>query len=66
MEVPVYYFFYGNFSDVEFFASWSYVRVMEEGPEECLFDQTEAPDCERDIIQLIHGTEAEKKINVSD
>ena len=39
---------------------------MEEGPEECLFDQTEAPDCERDIIQLIHGTEAEKKINGSD
>ena len=33
VELIVYYFFHGEFSDIEFFASWSYVNVLEEGPE---------------------------------
>ena len=49
MKVPVYYFFHGDFVDVEFFVSRCYIHVVEEGPEECLFDHTEAPSSERDI-----------------
>ena len=47
MEVPVYYFFRGDFLDVEFFVLQRYIHVLEEGPEECLFDRTEVLDCNR-------------------
>ena len=57
MEVSVYYFFHGSFHDVEFFASKSYVHVKHEGPEESIFDPTEAQDCKRDVMQQIYITE---------
>ena len=47
VEVPVYYFFRGDFLDVEFFVFQRYIHVLEEGPEECLFDRTEVLDCNR-------------------
>ena len=54
--------FHVDFPDVEFFASQSYIYVVQEGPEECIFDNTEAPACERDAMQPIHGTKAENQI----
>ena len=33
MEVPVYYFFRGDFPGVEFFALELYIHVLEMGPE---------------------------------
>ena len=39
---------------------------MEEGYEEFLFYHTEEPDCERSVMKIIHGTEAENRINGSD
>ena len=33
VEVPVYYFFHGDFSGVEFFTSINCVHVVEEGPD---------------------------------
>ena len=57
VEVPVYYFFHGDFPDVEFFSLQHYIHVMEEITEECLFDHAEAPDCKRAAIQYVHGTE---------
>ena len=40
----MYYLFHGNFPDVELFFSHSYIHLVEEVPEECLFYHTEAPD----------------------
>ena len=40
VEVPVYYLFHGDLPDVELFALQSYINVVEEGPEECIFDNT--------------------------
>ena len=65
VEVPVYYFFHGDFPDVEFFSLQHYIHVMEEITEECLFDHAEAPDCKRAAIQYVHGTEIENQINRS-
>ena len=53
MEVPVYSFFHGDFNYVDFFASQHYFHVVEEVPEECLFDPTEAPYYERDVITQV-------------
>ena len=39
--------------------------VAEEVPEECLFGPTEAPACERAVVQPIIGMEAENRINGS-
>ena len=66
MKAPVYSFFHGDFPDVEFFASRIYIHVVEEGPEECLFDPAEVPACERAVMQPIHGTETENRIGGSD
>ena len=43
MEVPLYYLFHVDLTDVEFFASRRYINVAEEGPEEGLFGPAEAP-----------------------
>ena len=51
MEVPVYYFFYGDFPDVELFASQRYIHVVEEGPTEFIFDHSEAPAFKRAVVQ---------------
>ena len=58
MEGPVYYFFHGYLSDVELFSSLRYIHFVKVGPEECLFDPMEAPDCVRDVMQPFHGIEA--------
>ena len=55
VKVPVYSFFRGNFIGVEFFASRNYIVVVEEGPEEFIFDLTESPTCERSGMKLLHG-----------
>ena len=39
---------------------------MGEVPEESLFNSTEAPSCERFVIQTIHGMEADNRIGGSD
>ena len=43
MEVPVYYFFYGDFPDVNLFSSRNYIHVVAEVTGECLFDPAEVP-----------------------
>ena len=40
--------------------------MVEEGTDECIFDPTEAPFCNRDVVQPIYGTEAENQIYGSD
>ena len=50
--LPVY------FPDVELFVSQRYIIVVEEGPEECIFDHEEAPACEGAVMQQIRGKEA--------
>ena len=62
----MYSFFSGDFPDVKFFASRHSIHVVEEGPEECLFDPAEVPACERAVMQPIHGTETENRIGGSD
>ena len=37
VESPVYYFFYGDFPDVDLFSTHIYIHVVEEKAEECLF-----------------------------
>ena len=63
VEEPVYYFFHGNFPDVEFFALRRYIHVIEEGPEESIFDPTEALACQRSVIQPIYGTVIDNRIS---
>ena len=58
VEAPVYSYFYGYYPNVEFFATWHSIHVVEKGPGGCLFDPTEALDCERAVIQLICGRRA--------
>ena len=65
VEVPVYYFFHRDFVDDKFFALRRYIHMVEEVPEECIFDHIEALACERAAMQPIHGTEAENLINGS-
>ena len=36
VELRVYYFFHGEFVDVDFFALWHYIHVVAEGTEEFL------------------------------
>ena len=56
VEVPVYYFFRGDFACVDLFASLIYVNVADEGSDEFLFGPTESTAFKRAVIQLIHGT----------
>ena len=65
MVEPVYYVFRGESPGVEFFALWCYVCVMEEGPEEIIFDPAESTDCKISATQLIHDMEAENQIDRS-
>ena len=58
VEVQVYYFFHGDFVDVEFLASRCYIKVAEEGPEECLFYHIESPASKMAGMQPIHCTES--------
>ena len=58
MESPVCCLFRGDFLDAELFALRSYIRAVEKVPEDCLFDPTEAPACNRAFMQPIDGTEA--------
>ena len=51
VEAPMYSFFHGYFPDIEFFALRHYIHVVEEGPEECLFDPAEVSAYERDVMQ---------------
>ena len=66
VEVPVYYFFHRDFVDDKFFALRRYIHMVEEVPEECIFDHIEALACERAAMKLIHDTEADNQIIRSD
>ena len=59
MESSVYYFFHGDFVDVDLFESRLYIHLVKGSHEECLFDHTEAPACKRAAVQPIHGTEVD-------
>ena len=58
----VYYFFRGDFPDVEFFVAWSYVHLMEESLVEIIFGPPELLDYDRAFMELIDGLEAENII----
>ena len=59
MAAPVYYFFNCDFRYVDLFYLWYYICVIEECPEDILFGPIEVPACERVVIKLMHGTEAD-------
>ena len=59
METPVYYFFHGYLPGVEFFDLWCYVYIVEEVPEDIIFDITEKQSCKRAVMKLTNGTEVE-------
>ena len=42
-----------------------YIHEVQEGSEECIFYHTEAPDLKGDVMQPIHGMEAENRIDGS-
>ena len=66
MEEQVYYYFYVDIPDVNLFSSRYYINVVEEVPAEGIFDTAESPSCERAVMQMIHGTEAENQIGGRD
>ena len=56
MEETVYYFFHVELPNVEFLALQNYIQVLGEGPENFLFDRTEAPASEGAVMQPMQGT----------